>query len=213
MRRAVSILAALLTAFPAIASGRVGGDVIDRVVAVVEGRLITLSDVRAVNALRLLEDDTPSAPVPEGADPVVERYIDRVLVLREVERYSPAPPDAASVDAGLAAVAHRAGSPDALAEVLKSFGASSAWLRQWITDDLRIKAYVDQRFANAVQASDEDLESVFREHPSEFAGKDVNDPAVQEEARSRVMAIRRRALLADWVAGLRRRAEITRPAR
>jgi hypothetical protein len=117
------------------------------------------------------------------------------------------------VEAGVAGVADREGSRAALAERLKSVGASMPWLQQWVTDDLRIKAYVDQRFANAVQPSDEDLESYFREHRSEFATRDINDAAVQAEARARIVVIRRRALLADWVTGLRRRAEITRPSR
>jgi len=67
MRRTAFVVAALVIASLAAA------DVIDRVIAVVDGRLITLSDIRAATVLHLLEGDAPAAPVAEGADPIVEK--------------------------------------------------------------------------------------------------------------------------------------------
>ena len=65
-------------------------EVIDRVLAVVGGQLITLTDVIAARDLRLV------AP-PTGADPtrdLLSKLIDRELVLAEVERYAPPEPTA-----------------------------------------------------------------------------------------------------------------------
>jgi hypothetical protein len=70
----------------AIIASAARADIIDRVVAVVDGHLITMSDVRTITALHLLDPSSPASPVEAGRDPGVEHLIDRVLVLEEVER-------------------------------------------------------------------------------------------------------------------------------
>ena len=198
-------------ALVAIVASAARADIIDRVVAVVEANRITVSDVRTVTALHRRDPSSPAAPVEAGRDPGVEHLIDRILVLEEVERYAPAPPDDKAVDARLAAIAQANGSAAQLEERLHELGVSAAWLRQWATDSLRIRAYVDQRFGNVVQPTDEELEAYFREHQSDFAGKDVNDATVQSTARTAIVAGRRRAVLTEWITGLRRRADVMRP--
>ena len=72
----------------------IGADVIDRVLATVEGRVITLSDVRIVKTLGLVA-------VPAGADAdttILKALIDRLLVLEEVERYAPPEPEDAAIE-------------------------------------------------------------------------------------------------------------------
>jgi peptidyl-prolyl cis-trans isomerase SurA len=186
-------------------------DIIDRVVAVVDGHLITMSDVRTINALHLLDPSSPASPVEAGRDPIVEHLIDRILVLEEVDRYAPAPPDDTAIDGRIGVIEQATGSQALVEERLHELGLSSAWLRQWATDSLRIRAYVDQRFGSVVQATDEELEAYFRGHQSDFAGKDVNDATVQSTARAAIVAERRRAVLTEWITGLRRRADVMRP--
>src|SRR4051794_22812899 len=72
----------------------VRAEVIDRVLAVVAGNLITQSDVTAAYELKLV---MPAA----GADPmrdVLRQLIDRQLEIAEVERYSPVEPSAADIE-------------------------------------------------------------------------------------------------------------------
>jgi hypothetical protein len=207
MRGARFVVAALAL----FASGPANADVIDRVMAVVDGHLITMSDVRAIKVLGLLDPSSPASTVEAGRDPIVEHLVDRVLVLEEVERYAPAPPDDKAVDARLASIAQANGSTATIEDRLRTLGLSQAWLRQWATDSLRIRAYVDQRFGSVVQPTDEEVEAYFREHQSEFVGKDVNDATVQSRARTAISADRRRAVLVEWITGLRRRADVVRP--
>ena len=208
MRVSRALASAALVAMIASAAR---ADIIDRVVAVVDGHLITMSDVRTVTALHLLDPSSPASPVEAGRDPGVEHLIDRILVLEEVERYAPAPPDDKTIDARLATIAEANGSAAQLEARLRELGVSAAWLRQWATDSMRIRAYVDQRFGNVVQPTDEELEAYFRAHQSDFAGKDANDAAVQSTARTAIVAERRRAVLTEWITGLRRRADVMRP--
>jgi len=205
MRRVrCALLALILTG----AAG-VSAEVIDRVMAIVDGHLITLSDVRRAMTLRLVDRD--GAPTAESA--ALERLIDRVLILQEVERYAPPEPERVALDAQVRDVERRVGSGN-LASTLSDAGASESWLRQWVRDDLRMHAYIDQRFAGAAEPTDEELENYFRQHPDEFTqnGQEVSEASARQLARTRVMATRRQVLVDDWLTGLRRRATIVRPA-
>jgi hypothetical protein len=204
LRQAALVLAILLAAtVPA------RGDVIDRVLAIVDGTLVTLSDVRAALVLQLVP--------AEGADPVeaaLDRWIDRLLVLQEVERFAPPEPSPEAVHVRLADVLSRLGPPEARRGRLQALGVTEAWLRGWVRDDLRIQAYVEQRFSGALEPTSEELENYVRANPNEFdEGRAISPADAQAMARTGVMAARRRALVTDWVQGLRRRAEIVRPAR
>jgi hypothetical protein len=135
---------------------------VDRTLAIVSGRTVTLSDAQTAIALGLVEGTSVDRAV-------LDRLIDRELMLREADRYQPPEPAAAVIDERLAAIAQRLGSPEALARQLDAGGFSDARLRAWIRDDLRVDAYLQQRFA-----ADE----------------------------------RRQDLITDWIADLRRRADI-----
>ena len=77
-----------------IASACARAETIDRVLAVVAGQLITLSDVTAAADLGLQAADGAADPVRA----VLSKLIDRELILAEVDRYAPAEPAADEVD-------------------------------------------------------------------------------------------------------------------
>jgi len=128
-----------------LAVGVVRAETIERVLAVVAGQLITLSDVTAAADLGLQSPD-------EAADPVravLTKLIDRELVIAEVDRYAPAEPTAEAVDRGVARVRQRFPSPAAFDAVLARSGIDEKHLRETLRQDLRIRAYLDQRFSAA----------------------------------------------------------------
>ena len=90
---------------------------------------------------------------------------------------------------------------------------SEARLRAWIEDDLRIERYVQQRFDVAAQPSEEEAVIWFQSREREFLrdGRPQPYAAVRDEVRARLAAERRRTLLDEWVAGLRRRATVVEP--
>ncbi len=184
--------------------------VIDRVLARVDGHLVTLSDVRATTTLGL----TPAAGAATGPEAGLERWIDRLVVLQEVERFAPPEPAAAAVSARVAAVLAPLGTPDQVRTTLALLGIDLAWVQRWVRDDLRMQAYTEQRFAGALEPTADELENYYREHAAEFVrdGRALTTDEAQQAARQQIMAARRRALVADWLDGLRRRAVIVRPA-
>ena len=170
--------------------------------------MVTLSDVQATTTLGL----TPVAAA--GGDAALDRWIERLLVLQEVDRFAPPEPAADAVESRLAAVLAPLGTPDAVQTTLARLGIDRAWVQRWVRDDLRIQAYTEQRFAGSLEPTSEELENYYREHAAEFVrdGRELSSDEAHALARDHVMAARRRALLADWLDGLKRRATIVRPA-
>ena len=122
-----------------VAQQRAQGELVERTLAIVGGSAITLSDVQTAIVLGLVEG---SPDVPTAAEALVKR----TLMLREVERYAPPEPVAARIDARLAQLRERV-APAELTTLLAAGGFTEARLRAWVRDDLRITAYLDQRFA------------------------------------------------------------------
>jgi hypothetical protein len=132
-------------AFSCLSWRPAGAEVLDRVLAVVGGDVITLTDVTAARDLGL--QSVGNAPDPVRA--ILSKLIDRELVLAEVERYAPAEPSAEAVDVEIAAVRARFPSATAFVETLTRSGIDEKHLRETLRQDLRIRAYEDQRFAAA----------------------------------------------------------------
>lgn len=201
--RSLMVLGFLL----AVCGGLAGAQVVDRVLAVVDGRLVTLSDVRASTMLGL----TPGGDGPEGGQ-AAERWIERILILAEVDRFAPPEPDQAQVDRRVAELLARLGRAGGAAAELAALGVDVSWVRLWVRDDLRIQSYVEQRFAGAVEPTADEISRYLRDNAGDFAGQGT--PGADEAralARARMIDARRRALVADWIDGLRKRAVIVRP--
>jgi hypothetical protein len=183
----------------------VASEIIDRVLAVVAGNLIMLSDVTAAREFGLVAHGAAPDPVRE----TLSRLIDRAIILAEVERYAPPEPDADAVDRELQAVRSGFASPQAFDQTLARAGVNEKHLRETLRQNLRIRAYLDQRFTVA-SPTDEEVGRYYREHQQEFSRNGAIVPF--DQARQNVVQAirteRRRMLVDDWVAGLRRRAEI-----
>lgn len=165
----------------------VRGEIIDRVLAILPGQIITLTDVEAAIELGLVE-------VPAGGDRIEEglsAVVDRVLMLNEVRRVSPPEPSAAAIDARVARIRERFSAPDELSQVLAARGLDETVVRLYAADDLRLASYLDERFTAASQPTNEEIRQ---------AG---------ESARERLVDERRRTLIGAWTAELRRRADVT----
>jgi hypothetical protein len=184
-------------------STTVRAEIIDRILAVVNGALIMQSDVTMAVRLGLTPQSTASDAVAVPLDALIERR----LVLEEVDRYAPPDPAQTDVDRRLADVRARAGS--AFDSILRDSGISVDQLRRQIRDDLRIDAYLLQRFGG-VQPSDDEIQQYYREHQSTFTRNGAVRPIeeVRDLVRAELSANQRAGMIKDWITGLRRRATI-----
>jgi hypothetical protein len=175
-------------------------DIIDRVLAVVDGAVITQSDLGSVMRLGLV-------PAARGTDPAgsaLDQLIERRLILAEVDRYAPPDPPAADLERAVDAVRSRVG-PAALDATLLQTGGSVDQLRLYLRDDLRIDSYLKERFG-AIQPSDEDVAEYYKAHAADFGGRPLQQ--VRDAVVTALTTDRRSSVVREWVAGLRRRANI-----
>ncbi len=182
-----ALVVAFCSLLSALGTASVRGEVIDRVLAILPGQIITLSDVEAALDLGLVEVPADAERVAGG----VSAVIDRVLMLNEVRRVTPAEPSPVAIDARVARIRQRFAGPADLSRVLAARGLDETVLRLYAADDLRLASYLDERFSAAAQPTDEEIRQ---------AG---------ESARQRLTDDRRRTLVGAWTAELRRRADVT----
>lgn len=177
---------------------------LDRVVARVDGYTLTLTDLKSAIALGLID-------VPAGAaeDAAVERLIDRRLMLAEVERFAPPEPPAAEVSREVDGLSARVGSR--MGALMDETGLDPAQVRDIARDNLRIQTYLNQRFGTAAQLTEEEVLQYYRIRPEEFTrdGRLAPFAEAQPMARERAGAERRASSVAQWLRDLRARAEIT----
>lgn len=152
-------------------------EIIDRIMAVVSGQIITKSDVDAAAAF--------------GLAPDLQALIDRTLMLNEVRRVAPPEPASAALDARVAQIRAGFATPDAFVRALEIGGLDEAAVRSYAADDLRLSAYLDERFSAVSLPTEEEVRQV------------------GEASRARLTAERRQTLVNAWIAELRRRTEIT----
>ncbi len=207
-----------------LVSSLVGGwagaraQIIDRILAVVDGTIIMQSDVTA--AVRL--NRVPSAGSPSAgsesaragsrdtADPiaaVLDRLIERQLILAEVDRYAPPDPAEADIDRHVSEIRAQAGTEFEAILLLSGIGVEQ--LRREVRDDLRIQAYLQQRFG-AIQPSEEEILQYYRDHPASFLVDGTVRPFddAHDAARAALIAERRGEMIRDWLSALRRRANV-----
>jgi hypothetical protein len=144
-RIGATLLSVLALAAPARA------ETIDRVLAVVAGRIIMLTDVTAARDLRLETSDAAADPVRA----LLSKLIDRELILAEVERYAPPEPTAEAIEREMARVHGRFVSPQELADALARSGIDLSHLRETLRQNLRIRAYMEQRFTSGAERRQE----------------------------------------------------------
>jgi len=186
-----------------IGSSASAQQLLDRILARVGGHEITQTDLQAARGFGVVAGPTDDA--------ALQQMIDRRLLLIEVGRFPPAEPSDAAV---AAEVAREKMTPGAgLQLLMESTGTDEARLRETARDTLRIEAYIDQRFGNSMQVTDDEAAGYYGEHPDEFRQNGVVTPFEEALplARERASAERRKEQVQRWMYDLRARADIVIP--
>jgi hypothetical protein len=184
----------------------VRAQLIDRVLAVVAGEPITLSDVMGALRFGLVPQASPKEDPTQAA---LNALIDRQLQLIEVNRYLPPEPTEAAMQEHLAGIRARFTDEAAFEAALKETGLTVAQLRARVRDNLRIESYLQQRFGGGYQPSEEELLRFYRANDFSRGGAVRPYPEVRDEVRRRLIEARTASLVRDWIAGLRRRVDVT----
>ena len=120
---------------------------LDRIVARVNNRIITSSDVRQARTLQLVDDTSSDESTRRGLE-------NRILILSDMTRLSGLPP---TTDEDLSSRRRqweaRVGGRGA--ELLGKAGMTEKGLNAWLGDDLRIQAYLQRQFGALPEAERE----------------------------------------------------------
>ncbi len=202
----VGLIAAVTAlALPAVDAA----EMIDRVLAVVGGIVITQSDAKAALALGLVQ--APTAPAVDPLRTTLDQLIRRELILAEVNRYGTTDIDASAVTRRMAAIRDRFPSPEAYQAALAVNAMTETRLRDMVEADVRIDQYIDQRFGEAVEPTDDEIAEYYSNHQADLTAG--GQPLTLEQARPRIrrelVEEKRSAAIEQWVSRLRRRTDVT----
>jgi hypothetical protein len=191
-------------AFCILNCGLSAQQLLDRVLARVDGAPITLTDVQAAIGLGLIQVGSGD-PIADGT----QQMIDRQLELTEVQRFPPPEPSSDALGRETTRLKMNAG--PRLPMLMQSTGLTEQRIIEMARDNLRIAGYLDQRFGTTVQVSDEEVAAYYRTHEAEFTKGGVAVPYEDAEpiARQRASTERRRAIVSQWIRDLRSRADVS----
>jgi hypothetical protein len=170
-------------------------EVLDRIVAVVNGRfIITQSDIRKE---RLILEVLGKRP---GADAAIRaELIDRHLVEEQIEQFP-------GVEVTERDVAGR------LAQIKNNAGIPPEALREAVVAEIRLSEFIIQRFRQFIRVSDEELEAYYREVflPAQKAANGNAPPldAVSNELRREIVGAKLDTEVTAWLQDLRRRSDV-----
>lgn len=186
-------LALAVTLVASAATPVVARDLLDRVIAVVSGTVITLSDARAAIRFGLVETTGERDPVAIA----MQWLVDRQLVLDEVNRYEFGDPSPEQFEAEFGEVTKRLAVGGRPADSLASLGWTDDGARRFVRDTIRVQQFLARRFESVQPGTEEELSAFYAANAARFgqAGTALTfsdaRPAVEKafEAVRRVQAI------------------------
>lgn len=177
------------------------------VVAVVNGEIITLLDVEVAAEFGLGRD--PAGPAEDPRFSALDALIDRKVVLdlaSDVRGVS-----GEDLDAAVAEVRRSVGE-DAFAAKLGKFGLTAADLVAYLEDRILFDRALALRFSQSIPVSLTEVERSYRDIyvPEQARLGLAAEPLerVADAIETRIRDERRAQQTADWVRGLRKRAEV-----
>jgi len=201
----VRVLVVALALAASVAGAR-GAELIDRVIAVVSGSVITLSDARAAILLGLVDTSDARDPVAVA----MQWLVDRQLVLDEVNRYEPADTNLASVEPVFAEILKRFAGGKGASAALASVGLDEVGAKRFVRDTLRVQQYLRVRFESIMPGTEEELRRHFLADRSRFVrdGRQLTFEEARDQVQEQLQQGRRVQAIDTWLARLRRRADV-----
>ena len=138
-------------------------EMVDRVVAVVSGEVITLSMVEdAMNAIWIDPQN-----IPKSQQDALQRLIDHKLKLQEARRLGVTVSEE-SLSRELAKVASRFASPEGFAEALLQRGITQEDLEESLMEEIMVQDMVTRKFRLFVEVPEIEVSAFFQQHREEF---------------------------------------------
>jgi parvulin-like peptidyl-prolyl isomerase len=186
------------------------GEVVERIAAVVNDEVITLSEV--VVSFNLEQGDV-TVPGKGDLRPILDQLINREIVYQEILRYEQI--EVAEEEIGQASEAFRRNyqHPENLDRILEAGGVSEDELVTRLVKRIVIEKFLNERFLPYIQVTPEDIETFYLQ---EFVPRlqEQGEPRIPplDEVSSSIEALYRERIfnesVAEWMAGLKEKASI-----
>lgn len=138
-----------------------GVEIVDKMVATVNGGLITYSDL--LWQLALQPDSPLDNPRREDLNAVLERLIDQRLVLQETEKLPHVHSNEKEIEGALADLIKRFPSQAEFQRRVERVGLTAGQLREIVHDRLDMEKYLDFRFRSFTIITPKEVEDYYRD--------------------------------------------------
>jgi hypothetical protein len=212
MTRRILVLLLITLSHRAPAAAGQGGEIrLDRLLAEVNGRVITLSDLelaRDLNAVLVFGRGGP----PSGMRAELERLIDQELLRRELERFGVGEEESGYVQARLDELRRGYAEIGGLPALLRRLGLQETELVAYLRLQAKLLRFIDLRFKPFVSVGDDEVASYYEQSFARRlrdAGLPVPPPAeAAEKIRSILIEEKVNAALDEWLRNARSASRI-----
>ena len=183
-------------------------EVIDRIAAVVNDYVITLSDVKIAESFDLFDEEILSQE--KDSLVILDWLINQKLVIGLTQESGPIEPEA--VEAAYQSLLYKLGN-EAVKTKLDLFGLQKKDLQVYLFEKILFQRIIEDRFGLAVRVSLKEIEDYYREkfvltHMSQKNSKPPPLMEVLEEIESAIKKEKIKTLVEEWLKNLRREADI-----
>jgi len=159
--------------------------ILDRVLVVVNGEIITASDLRTAEVIHVSEKSTPQ-------EALLERLIDEKLLIEEAQRFEIPIPEEGEVSLSLLNLKDRYRSGKVFQKVLKEKGITQGMVSKGLKNQLLITRFLDQRINFFVLVTPKELNQYYEDHQNDYPGREF-DEALKEEIEQKLIPHRHKA--------------------
>jgi hypothetical protein len=185
--------------------------IVDRVAAVLDRQVITVSEVNQMVELRFFPRNSGESE-DDYRHRILEALIAQALRFRDVERFGAEDIPKDSIEARVTEIGKRFPTPADLDAALRRVELTPDELRALVKRQLQVEAYVQERFAPLVFVSNEEIDTYYRgtwTQQRKQRGLAVPPLAeVREEIRALLRASRLDEEIEKWTTQLRERANV-----
>jgi peptidyl-prolyl cis-trans isomerase SurA len=179
---------------------------LDKILAVVNGEILTLQDFENHLALRTIYQ--PSATEVDRHQ-AFQRFLDHALLRQEALRTRIVQVDAAEVSQQLRELEQQPEQGTALVRLMRERGLSRQDVGTWLRNQLLVRAFIDRRVRLFARVPDAQIAQYYQDH-QQAIGEPLND-AVREQIRRLLMEREVNVRLAELLEELRRKGNLDFP--
>ena len=181
--------------------------VLDRVLAVVNGEIISLSEVEGELTFFGQVDPAQEKGLSDSViQAEIQKLIDHKLLLTEAKRFDVEDPTETEIQGRLEEVQKQFSTPQTFEKNLRQNAMTLEDLKQRIKEHLIIDRFIDQRIRFFLIVLPEDISRYYTENQADFKGKSLDE--VEKEIERILLEQKEKTKLEDYLSKVKTKARI-----